>query len=344
MKTDADSQTSRRNAAIPAHLDFLGHAPCLFKRTFKESFEQMLATYRRHENAAPLACYVPEAWSSEPGYIFEDLWRTTNIDDIPDALVSVGFGDFMRKGFIERMVLAGHFANLAHTIAKPFQEAGLEDPRGCYSIYAVQPFVMLVDHARLGGLTPPRRWRDLLDPRYRGKIIISGQDDRVARVPLLYFLKEHGEEGLRQLAANIGGIWPSAQIGRMAGRSGHAGVPIYLLSWFFAKSCPRTETTSILWPEDGALTSPLFLLVKASRMGALAPITDFVLGAPLGKKCASAGLASLHPEVDNLMPAGASFKWLGWDFIRSHDVFDLAESALSVFVSALPKTALERNR
>jgi ABC-type Fe3+ transport system substrate-binding protein len=344
MNSDAALSYSWRESEVPGHLDFLGHAPCLFKRTFKEHFEQMLTEYRKNESGARLSCYVPETWSSVPGYIYEDLWKATNIDDLPDALVSVGFGDFLRKGFIERLVNPRHFGKVSRSIAQSFQEAGLADPQGCYAIYAVQPFVMLIDHGKLGSLPPPTRWQDLLETRYRGKIIISGQDDKVARVPILYFLKEYGEEGLRQLAANIGGIWPSAQIGRLAGRSGPAGAPIFLLSWFFARSCPRTDTTSIIWPEDGALTSPLFHLVKASRMEALAPITRFVLSADLGRECAQAGLPSLHPEVDNLLPAGASFKWLGWDFIRSHDVFDLAESALAQFVAALPASALHPAR
>lgn len=49
-------------------------------------------------------------------------------------------------------------------------------------------------------------------------------------------------------------------------------------SWFFAKSCPRTDEIFVVWPEDGAYASPLHLLVKASRMKEMTAITDYVTG------------------------------------------------------------------
>jgi len=216
---------------------------------------------------------------------------------------------------------------------KAFEKAGFRDPNGWYTIYSVVPFVMLIDREKLSGLKAPEQWKDLLSPRFRDNVIISSTGNGAANVPLLYIYKEFGEEGIMRFADNIKAIWPAARIAKQAGLSDMPGAAVYVVSWFFARSCPRTETVSVVWPEDGAVTSPLYLLVKESKTPEMSAIIRYIMGAPLGDQSAGFCLPVLNPDVDNGLPENASFNWIGWDYVQSHDTAELREYSQALFMS-----------
>ncbi len=319
------------------HLDFLGYPPCFLKDVFRGGLDGVRYVYRE-ETGTCLKSNIPPYCSNDPENIYSDIWKTSNIEDFPDAVASDGFDDLFRKEFIDTLVSKGYFKSAWNTdLKKPFEKAGFSDPDGWYTVYAVIPFILLIDKNKLDGLPAPRRWSDLLEPRFRNKVIVCGTEGHPVDVPLQYFYKEHGEEGLRRLAANTRAIWHAAHIARTAGSSNPSGAAVYIQSLFFAECCTRTDATSIVWPEDGACTSPLYLLVKESRMKELTAVTDYITGPEFGRKCTQAGFISLNPCVDNNLPEYASFKWLGWDYIKSHDITELRQHVKTIFISELEK-------
>lgn len=315
------------------HLNFLIYAPGIFKRAFKEGLDKVALIYR-NETGKVLKTYGPMEWPNYGNDEYEDIWKTNDIDRFPDVVAAMGFGDFVRKEFMERFVRKGYFKCVWNgPMSNVFEEAGFTDFHGWYTPYAVVPFVMLVDRKRLGGLWAPRRWKDLLEPRFRNNIIISSTGEGAANVPLLYIYKEFGEEGITRLAANIKAIWPAAQIAREAGSFNKQGAAVYILSWFFAKSCPRTDTVSVIWPKDGVYTSPLYLLVKESCVNDMKAIIQFMTGSEFGAESARICLPVAHPHVDNGLPKGASLKWLGWNYVQSLDTAELREYSHGLFMS-----------
>lgn len=321
------------------HLDFLGYPPCFMKDIFREGLDGARKTYLE-ETGTHLTCRIPPYCSNDPENIYSDIWKTATIEAFPDAVASDGFDDLFRMEFFENMVSKEYFRSAWTTVLKnPFGKAGFEDPEGWYTVYAIVPFIVFIDKNRLGGLPAPRRWGDLLEPRFRNKIIVSGSEGNPIDVPLLYIHKEYGEEGLRLLAANTKAIWHAAKIARIAGTSDQSGAAVYVQSLFFAQCCPRTEATSIIWPEDGAFTSPLYLLVKKSRTGGLAAVTTYITGPELGRKCVQSGFISLNPHVNNNLPENAAFKWLGWEYIRSHDIRELRTRVKDVFIAQFGNAA-----
>ncbi len=315
------------------HLNFLIYSPGIFKRTFKEGLDNVAQIYRK-KTGNDLKTYGPMEWPNHGNDEYEDIWKTSDIDDFPDVVAAMGFGNFFKKEFIEKFVRKGYFkSGWDRPISSVFEKAGFIDPHGWYTAYSVVPFVMLVDKKRLGGLQVPRQWTDLLAPQFRNKVIISQSGNGAANVPLLYIYKEHGEDGLQRLASNIKAIWPAARIAREAGSYNTEGAAVYILSWFFAHSCAKTETVSLVWPEDGAFTSPLYLLVKESKAKEMEAIVQYITSFELGVKIARFCLPALHSGVDNALPEGASFKWLGWDYIQSHNTAELREYSHALFMS-----------
>lgn len=199
-------------------------------------------------------------------------------------------------------------------------------------MYCVSPTIMMIDKKQLGDLPMPRKWSDLLNPIYKDKIIISGSEDSIFETDLLYFYKEHDEEGLIKLAHNIKDAWHPSKMSKTAGTNNKNGAAIYATSWFFAKACPKTDETVILWPEDGAMIHPLCMISKVENYAENKPLIDFMLSINFGTKCAGNYYPALNKEVENNLPEGACFKWLGWDFLRNNDVEALKESINDLFI------------
>jgi ABC-type Fe3+ transport system substrate-binding protein len=334
MGTEPSKELSpgQPGACTREHLHFLGYAACQFKPVFKDIVDVVVERYAR-ETGLTLNCHIPLGCAHDDDY--DGIWMVDDIHDFPDVVASMGFGDFFRKEFVERFVKKGYFRTAwKASINEPFEKAGFRDPDGWYTIYSVFPYVMLVDQRKLDGRPVPRQWSDLLDQRFRESIIMNGADGSVSEVPLLYFFKEHGEEGLIRLAANFREAWHPAQMAKAAASKNSRGTPVYVMPWFFAQARCPSDGIEVVWPEDGALTSPVYLLVKESKFTELAPLVECITGADLGAMSARACFPSLNPEVDNRLPEHASFKWIGWDYIKSNDIEELRTHTSDVFFTA----------
>jgi ABC-type Fe3+ transport system substrate-binding protein len=76
-----------------------------------------------------------------------------------------------------------------------------------------------------------------------------------------------------------------------------------------------------IWPKDGAIVSPIFMLAKKELEKELKPVVDFFASKQVGETLAHNGLfPSLHPNVDNRLPDNTPLMWLGWDKIMSTDL------------------------
>jgi len=100
------------------------------------------------------------------------------------------------------------------------------------------------------------------------------------------------------------------------------------------------KSVEIVWPEDGAIISPIFMLEKKSSLDKTLPLAEFMAGEEVGTILAQKGLfPSLHPQVNNVLPDSFSatppWKWLGWDFIYANDIAALIVRLENLFNEAL---------
>jgi ABC-type Fe3+ transport system substrate-binding protein len=326
--------------APPCKPDFLGYVVCPIKHLYKEGYEESVQrhydeTGERFVSFVPMGCGGPDP--------YEEVWDAENEDELPDMIASVGFGSFYRTEFRKKFLEKGIFTSVQpQPVPEPFASAGLADPKGWYTIYSVFTYIMLVDFKKLGDLPVPESWGDLLNPVYEKNIIIGGSDDAVNEVLLMNIFKDFGEEGLRKLAPNIKEAWHASQMAKAAGSSMSKGAAIYILPWFFAMSCPNTEHTKIVWPKDGALASPMYLLVKKSARDRLKPVIDFMTGTALGEMTEKSYFPTLLPVKERRLPADAKIKWIGWDFIHSHDMKTFSDELNERFMNEYAKIKEER--
>ncbi|WP_406542455.1 ABC transporter substrate-binding protein [Clostridium ljungdahlii] len=303
--------------------NFLAHIVCPMQQIFRRNFQMKLNEYKRLTGKT-FKCHIAVGCGGSDKY--DDIWKVKSIEDFPDIVASVTFGNFFRKDFIEKFVYKGYFKSVIEKNAnEDFVRAGLEDPDGNYSVYSVFPLVMLVDKNKLGNLPMPKKWSDLLKPIYKNNIIVSGSQKGIGELLPLYIYKDYAEKGLQMLAANIKEGWHASKMSKVAGTLNNEGAAIYVLSWFFAKVCPRKEYVSVVWPEDGAIAEPIYMLVKKSKINELKEIINFITGSEYGQKCASYYFPSANAAIDNNLPQNASFKWLGWEYIKRNDIYEVKE-------------------
>jgi ABC-type Fe3+ transport system substrate-binding protein len=308
--------------------DFLGGAPVPLRRRLREDVAQSLC-----QRGAPLACAFPLGQGGRGP--FERLRQIRTLRDYPGMLVSCEGANAFNRRFHSNHVETGGFAGFQPANAPP-ELAGLVDPKGWIGVYAVAPFVLLIDRERLNGKPTPRRWSDLADPIYRGDIVFGGWRPegatRFAAVNtffLVNMLRRLGLSGLKAALANAATPMHSAQMPRLAGTSASPG-GVYVLPWLLAELCPRRALTEVVWPEDGALAYPLWLTVQARRRAELAPLIDLFYGAELAAYLDDNLYPSLSPRGRAQIPRGG-FYWVGWDYLRSRHAAADQKAARAAF-------------
>ena len=93
-----------------------------------------------------------------------------------------------------------------------------------------------------------------------------------------------------------------------------------------------------VWPKDGALLSPIFMITKKSKKDKIQPFIDFFMSEEIGTLFSANGkFPSTNPNVDNHLKEDQKFKWIGWDFIHSNDVGGLVRKCEDEFNEAIMK-------
>lgn len=312
------------------NLNFFGNVDCPLKRNFKEMVDETLDKYSKTTGLS-FNYLIPEVSSGKDDY--EQIWKVDSVNNLPDVCVSGGFTHFFKKDFVDKFVSEGYFQSPnMPKINKDFKDADCIDPEGIYTMYAAAPFVMLVDKSELGNLPVPRKWSDLLKPCYEKKIMISGScKDKVHYILPAYIHKDHGYEGVRRLAKNVKDVWNTAKMARNAGSSSNHKAAIYVMTWLFAKACPNTESTEIIWPEDGAIISPLLMLSKKSKISEMDIFIKILTGKEYGEKSVDLFYPVSNPEIDNKLPANSKLKWIGWDYLRNNNMDLLKKNFQHIF-------------
>ncbi|MFA5616624.1 MAG: ABC transporter substrate-binding protein [Syntrophorhabdaceae bacterium] len=253
---------------------------------------------------------------SHHGY-FEDMKFAENADQLPEIMAFLGFGSFFRKPFRELFVDAGVFETVPS--ARPgrsLENAGFLDPMGRYSVIAVNPMVMVADHAKLKGRPLPSRWSDILEPEYERSVGVVGREGSFNETLSLALYKESGMQGIERLRWAVGFAGHPAQMVKMAGTNHPDAPAINVIDYFFAKMVRHQERITIIWPEDGALAVPFVALVKRSVHRE--PVCDFLTGRTMARICSDAYFYPVYGDLPADLPSPDRLKWPGWEYVRDN--------------------------
>ncbi|HEX9061291.1 MAG TPA: ABC transporter substrate-binding protein, partial [Clostridia bacterium] len=182
------------------------------------------------------------------------------------------------------------------------------------------------------------KWEDILKPEFEKKVAIRGQGESFCETTLLTIYKQFGIEGIRKLGKAVKYGWHPSQMAKTAGSGSEESPAVSVMPYFFTRTIKYKQNVEVVWLEDGAIVSPVTMLVKADKAEELKDVTRFFTGTYAGKISASASFPVLHPDVDNKIPENVSLNWLGWDFIKQNDIERLIRELTSEFLVTFKET------
>jgi len=149
--------------------------------------------------------------------------------------------------------------------------ASLAEPHNLWTAANVHLVTAMINRKQLGSIPEPKVWKDLLDPRWKGKIIIADPANSSTAYTILWGVKQMlGAQALRQLAANLVVTSAAATVLRAVAQGEYA-VGLTFESNAYAYVAGGQKEIWLLYPQDGTFSSPEFLvLAKNAPNGALA--------------------------------------------------------------------------
>ncbi|BCR06537.1 hypothetical protein DESUT3_36060 [Desulfuromonas versatilis] len=312
-------------------LTLLALMPCGLKVPFGRVISGFLEELKQREGLD--ITYAVEGNLNQELSYYPFVSTIETLEELPDIIVSADFNVFYYHGFYKRFVEPGHYVSYGSLRPTPaFAAAGIPDPLEQYFVFGVNPLVIVADLETLGDRPLPQRWDDLQDPIWKGSVTLRGNQDFFCHAVLLPIYQAGGNEALLRLAPNVmQGLHPAQMVKQIDAGSGGA---LYVMPEFFAHRVKNREKLAIIWPEDGALASPVTLQVKREKVAELKPVLDYLTGPDLARALVGARFPVPHAEVAGELQ-DAPLKWLGWDWLRENDIQAVNAAIDKVFLPAV---------
>ena len=159
----------------------------------------------------------------------------------------------------------------------------LRDPDNLWTAANIHVVVAMINKNQLGGAPMPKTWTHLLDPRFKGKIIIADPANSSTAYTILWGVEKMlGTDALKKLAQNTKVSSAAAAVLRSVGQGEYA-VGLTFESNAYAYVAGGQKEISLLYPEDGTFTTAEYLtLIKNAPAG---PIAKNVCELLISKEC-----------------------------------------------------------
>lgn len=298
-----------------------GLLPCPVRLPLQEKLDELIAS--KSKQGVDILAELKAA-SMGLDWMKDEVELASGAGELDDIYLSAGFDLFFEQKYFGRFVDEGSFADPTGW-DRPnavFTEAGCEilDPRRRYGVIAVVPAVFLVNTSELNGRSAPKSWEDLLGPEWESSVSLPVSDFDLFNAILLTIRNQYGMGALDALGRNMQQSLHPAQMVK-SDRLKTRKPAITIMPNFFTKMAKAGGPMQAIWPADGAVLSPVFMLAKTNPGSHLRDVSAMLASKDTGEILAHLGLfPSVNPEVDNRLPSGTKFMWLGWEYINSHNL------------------------
>lgn len=317
-----------------ASISMKGLLPCPVRLPLQESLDAFITS----KTAAGVTVIADlKAASMGLDWIKEEVAAAQSVDDLDDIYLSAGFDMFFEQEYFGRFVSSSQFNDPIQwkSVNPLFDNPALrlKDPKGRYGIIAVVPAVFLVNTEMLGDRPIPLSWKQLLDPMYERSVSLPVADFDLFNAILLTLDNTYGSEAVAAMGRNMLQSLHPAQMVKSE-RMKESKPAITIMPNFFTKMVREGSAMKAIWPSDGAIISPIFMISKSKRNQHVQDLANLLSGIEAAETLAHQGLfPCLHPDIDNRLPAGSSFMWLGWDYIDNHNLNQQFSACQAIFNS-----------
>lgn len=334
IENNSDKDSKEKDIDVKEGINMSGVLPCPVRIPLTETFEKWLNNKNLDFNLE----YELKAASSGVDWL-EDILREQTQEELPDIFISAGFDLFFDRELLGKYKEKGLFEDITDLkeYNKDFNNdyINLKDPNNQYSIIGVVPAVFMINEEELNGREKPKSWEELLKPEFENSVSLPIGDFDLFNAILLNIHKLYGEEGVEKLGKILqSGMHPSEMVKSHIKSSGKPAVTI--MPYFFTKMVRPDGPMTPVWPKDGAIISPIFMLSKKDKKESLKPIVDFFASKEVGKILSHNGrFPSTNPNVDNKVAEENKYMWIGWDFIENNDISALIKKCETIFDKAV---------
>lgn len=296
----------------------VGLLPCPVRVPLLEQFD---AFVEKHETDIQ---YDLKAASHGLEWLKGTVRNIADYNELADIYLSAGFDLFFDEELMGKFKKAGVFKNGVKydKFNSDFENdyMSLKDPSGDYSILAVVPAVFLVNTQELNGREIPKTWADLLKPEFEKSVSLPVSDFDLFNAILLNIYKLYGDEGVKKLGKSlIQNLHPAQMV--KSDRLTVNRPTVTIMPYFFTRMTKEGGAMVPVWPEDGAIISPVFMLTKAEKLKEMESLIDFLSSKAVGEILSHKGFfPSVNPEVENLTPRDKKYLWIGWDYIYNNNL------------------------
>lgn len=244
----------------------------------------------------------------------------SDYNNLADIYLSAGFDLFFDENLMGKFKKANVFKDAVKYKDYNHEFENLRDPSGDYSILAVVPAVFLVNSKELNGREIPKTWADLLKPEFEKSVSLPVSDFDLFNAILLNIYKLYGDEGVKKLGKSlIQNLHPAQMV--KSDRMTVNRPTVTIMPYFFTRMTKEGGTMIPIWPEDGAIISPVFMLTKREKVDKMQDLIDFFSSKAVGEILSHKGFfPSVNPEVVNGTPEGKKYMWIGWDYIYNNNL------------------------
>ncbi|MGO1579963.1 MAG: ABC transporter substrate-binding protein [Peptoniphilaceae bacterium] len=263
----------------------------------------------------------------------EEDFKNNDIDDLADVFISAGFELFFDKDYIGKYIEDGKYSINIEKINKDFdnEKYSFKDPKNRYHIISVVPCVFLINKNNLSGRKAPKSWKELLfSGNYTDSVSLPLNDLDMFNAILVNIYSKWGKDGIRALGKIYKKSLHPAEMVRSKGDSKH-NPAVNIIPLFFTQMALNSPDFEMVWPSDGALVSPIFLVAKKDNPY-VEKIIEFFTNLETGKILSLDGkFPTTIYGVDNNLGENEEFLFCGWDFIYDNNIIDILKESEKIF-------------
>lgn len=328
---EAQGDEAQGDAAQSNGINVVGILPCPVRIPLMEKWSSYLDS--RKQAGLVEVSHELKAASMGLDWVQKNIDGVDDPEKLPDLFLSAGFDMFFDQQRFGRFRRQGLFSDLTgiESYNSDFADLDIKDPKGFYSIIAIVPSLFLVNTDELGDREAPKSWQDILDPKFEKSVSLPVSDFDLFNAILLNIHKKYGEQGVEALGRSLlESMHPAEMVKSEQKKQNKPAVTI--MPYFFSKMVKEGGSLQAVWPEDGSIVSPIFMLAKSSKSEQLKDVAQFFSSEEVGNLLAGQGLfPSTHPNVINILPENSPLMWLGWDYIEQNDLSELIVHCEALF-------------
>lgn len=228
---------------------------------------------------------------------------------LPDMAIAHGtdFANLNQEQLEETLLpLPGRFP-----LDAGLEAEGLRHPAGLLHPVFLIPFVIVCNSSMLSPGQRPVGWQDLLEDRWRGRVCFPGRDTPITQAVTAY-LRGHHPGRFPEFASRLSFLNSPVEVIKAVGEG---SFPLGIANLGFARMLSGQQV-SLVWPEEGAVCSPLVLAYFRPAVPGLQELGELLFRPGLQDMAARQGFIPVKAGrlgLKDIPGAGDNLAWPGWE-------------------------------